>query len=173
MHSNSASPFTIQRRLPASASKASRSSRLKACHRRLAALCLMVVLAFGACALAGCQKSSPEPEEGASPYTHLEPDAAQELIESDADYVLVDVRQPLDYQYEHIAGAVNIPEDTLVDVAEEQLPDKDQTIIVYCDYGGVSKTAADELVEMGYTNVIDFDGMSVWEGETVRDESIQ
>lgn len=87
--------------------------------------------------------------------------------------VTVDVRQPLAYQYEHVVGAVNIPLDQMETSAADMLPDKDQTIILYCDYGGLSKQAAELLGGMGCTHLVEFDGMEVWKGETVLDESIE
>lgn len=61
----------------------------------------------------------------------------------------------------------------LEDLAPQQLPDKGQTIIVYCDYGGMSKKAAEKLAAISYTNVVEFDGMEVWNGETIHNKSVQ
>lgn len=105
-------------------------------------------------------------------YTHLSMEDAQAMIESGTpgeDYILLDTRQLNVYKHDHIPGAICIPDTeitSLPDDAEiEELPDKDQKIIVYCQFGGVSKVASEKLCDMGYTNVYEFDGMDYWEGE--------
>ena len=40
----------------------------------------------------------------------------------------------------------------------EQLPGKDSPIVPYCRSGGKSTTAAEDLVPLGYSNVIEVDG---------------
>lgn len=117
----------------------------------------------------GSQSTAGTPGE----YQHLSGEEVQQLLEADDTCALVDVRQPLAYQYEHIEGAVNLPQDQIADTAETMFPDKNQVIILYCDYGGVSKVAAEDMVDMGYTNIIEFDGLEDWPGETVIDESLK
>ena len=46
-----------------------------------------------------------------------------------------------------------------------ELPDKDQMILVYCRSGNRSKQAAEKLVALGYTNIIEFGGINNWPGE--------
>jgi rhodanese-related sulfurtransferase len=121
---------------------------------------------------AATEESAAEPAEDIT-YQHLSGEEVVALMESDDNAVLVDVREPLAYQYEHIVGAINVPQSKMAEQAESAFPDKDQTIILYCDYGGVSKIAAEDLVDMGYTNVIEFDGLEDWPGETEKDESIK
>ena len=38
-------------------------------------------------------------------------------------------------------------------------------ILVYCHSGNRSKQAAEKLVKLGYTNVIEFGGIKDWTGE--------
>ena len=40
----------------------------------------------------------------------------------------------------------------------DQLPDKGAAIVLYCRSGSMSTSAAEELVELGYTNVMEVDG---------------
>ncbi len=40
----------------------------------------------------------------------------------------------------------------------DQLPDKGAAIALYCRSGGMSTLAAEELVELGYSNVMEVDG---------------
>ncbi len=80
-------------------------------------------------------------------------------MESDNEFVLVDVLSPEDYNEEHIPGAINIPLEKLKDVASLQL-NKNQRIIVYADDHTTEKSnqAALVLEGMGYRKVSDFDG---------------
>jgi len=80
-------------------------------------------------------------------------------------HVLVDVRTPAEYEAGHIPTAINIP----VDVIGSRLPAiaKDTLIVVYCRSGNRSTTASKILMDLGYTNVVDFGAVSKWEGALV------
>lgn len=69
--------------------------------------------------------------------------------------VLIDVRSSIEYNQEHLNDAINISVEVIADEIEEEAPDKDTKIIVYCRSGQRSATAAQTLVDMGYTNVYD------------------
>ena len=79
-------------------------------------------------------------------------------------FMLVDVREEDDYDEGHIPGAISIPEEEIGDRASEELPDRDQLILIYgCD-DAQSQVAATALVKLGYTQVVYFGGFDVWEG---------
>ncbi|MCR5601365.1 MAG: ATPase [Ruminococcus sp.] len=63
-----------------------------------------------------------------------------------SEYILVDIRESSAFEYGHIDGAVNIPQDQL-ETAE--LP-KDRKIIVYCRSGIISGEAAGRLCDKGF-----------------------
>lgn len=69
--------------------------------------------------------------------------------------ILIDVRSSIEYDQEHLKDAINISVETIADVIEDKVPDKDAKIIVYCRSGSRSATAAQTLVDMGYKNVYD------------------
>jgi rhodanese-related sulfurtransferase len=81
-------------------------------------------------------------------------------------YVLVDVRSHAAYCDGHIPTAINIPSYGF----EDNLPttDKNALIIVYCQGGISSASAADTLKGLGYTNIVDFGGWPKWEGDLVK-----
>jgi len=55
-----------------------------------------------------------------------------------------------------------MPYGEITERAENELPDKEQTILVYCRSGRRSAIAAQTLTELGYTNVKDFGGIIDW-----------
>lgn len=98
----------------------------------------------------------------------IDADTAIEMMASGDPYVLVDVRTKEEYAEGHIEGAILLPLDQLETLAEEQLPDKDATILVYCRSGNRSAQASALLVELGYTQIYDFGGIMDWPGEIVK-----
>lgn len=67
---------------------------------------------------------------------------------------LIDVRTPSEFQYDHLKGAVNIPYNKIAEDIKYFVPDKEKTIVVYCQSGKRSDIALKRLKEMGYKNVI-------------------
>ena len=94
-------------------------------------------------------------------------DEAITMMESENDYIILDVRTPEEFADKHIPGAINIPNETIGAEEIPELPDKDQLILVYCRSGNRSKQASDKLVRLGYTNIVEFGGINDWLGETV------
>lgn len=76
----------------------------------------------------------------------------QQLRASEAP-VLVDVREPDEYEQGYIPGAVHIPRGYLEMRIEEKAPDRGAPVVLYCAGGVRSALAADTLQQMGYTNV--------------------
>jgi rhodanese-related sulfurtransferase len=60
-----------------------------------------------------------------------------------------------------------IPYDEIDSRAETEFPNKDMHILIYCRSGRRSAIAAQELIELGYTNVYDFGGIIDWPYTTV------
>lgn len=91
---------------------------------------------------------------------------AKKIMNTETDYVILDVRTQEEYCQGHIPGAVLIPDYEIETKAEEVLTDKDQLILVYCRSGRRSKNAAQTLVELGYTKIMEFGGIIDWPYET-------
>lgn len=80
-------------------------------------------------------------------------------------YVLLDVRQDMEYENAHIPGAKLIPLGELADRIGE-LP-HGKPLIVYCASGGRSMAAAALLDGQGRTGIVNMvGGMNAWEGHT-------
>jgi len=81
--------------------------------------------------------------------------------------LLVDVREPREYNAGHIQGAVNIPLGTLEKGCSGFK--RHDEILVICQSGNRSLTAYRKLKAMGFEAVRNVDGgMSRWAWETVR-----
>ena len=119
----------------------------------------MAALAFLGCAAPGEGKS----------YRQIGMAEAIAMMEEESGYIILDVRTPEEFAQKHIPGAINIPNETIGDAAIPELPDKEQLILVYCRSGNRSKQAAEKLVKLGYTNIVEFGGIIDWPGETVAE----
>ena len=93
------------------------------------------------------------------------------MMEEESGYIILDVRISQEYSEKHIAGAINVPNETIGSEEIPELPDKDQLVLVYCRSGNRSKQAAEKLVKLGYTNIVEFGGIHDWTGETVSGEA--
>ena len=82
----------------------------------------------------------------------IEPFEAPQEIEG-GDVVLVDTREPHEYQEAHLEGGKLVPPAMLADEIEAVAPDKSARTILYCRSGNRSGIAAAQMQAMGYTNV--------------------
>ena len=116
--------------------------------------------------LVGCASQSKE-----STYRQITMEEAVTMMQEESGYIILDVRTAEEYSEKHILGAINIPNETIGADDIPELPDKDQLILIYCRSGNRSKQAADKLVKLGYTNIVEFGGINDWTGETVSGAS--
>ena len=73
-------------------------------------------------------------------------------------HVLIDVREDREWQDGHAAGAVHLSKGVIERDIENEIPDKSETLVLYCGGGYRSALAADAIQKMGYTNAISLDG---------------
>ncbi|HFM3826857.1 TPA: thiosulfate sulfurtransferase PspE [Escherichia coli] len=66
---------------------------------------------------------------------------------------------PEQYQQEHVQGAINIPLKEVKERIATAVPDKNDTVKVYCNAGRQSGQAKEILSEMGYTHVENAGGL--------------
>ncbi|KAI4717376.1 hypothetical protein E4T48_06429 [Aureobasidium sp. EXF-10727] len=105
-------------------------------------------------------------------------DSVKQLTESpDASLVLIDVREPAEYEAGYIPGAINIPvgsaPDALFMPAHEfedkfgfEKPTADQELVFYCKAGVRSSAAAGLARQVGYQKVGEYRGsMLEWKGK--------
>jgi sulfur-carrier protein adenylyltransferase/sulfurtransferase len=80
--------------------------------------------------------------------------------------VVLDVREPDEYEQGAITGAVHIPRGTLESTVEGRMPDKSAPVVIHCASGVRSVFAAQTLSELGYENVVSMaGGFNKWKDE--------
>lgn len=67
--------------------------------------------------------------------------------------LLIDVRSPQEYNEGHLEGAIVLPDYEVRKKINMIVPDKNKTIVVYCDTGIRSKNVNRFLRKIGYINV--------------------
>ena len=92
--------------------------------------------------------------------------AAADDLRRQPGAVVLDVREPDEYEQGAIPGAVHIPRGTLEGSVEARLPDHDAPVIIHCASGVRSAFAAKTLTELGYTDVVSVaGGFNKWKDE--------
>ena len=117
---------------------------------------IVIVAAFFAYNTLGSSKNSSVLENVVSEGVKLvNPTEFSELIKK-GDGFLVDVHIP---EQTHIPGTdAFIPYNEVLSYTDQLPKDKNTPILVYCRSGSMSKTASQEIANLGYTNVYDLDG---------------
>lgn len=72
--------------------------------------------------------------------------------------ILLDVRSNQEFNEGHIQGAINIPEYEINTKIEKEIPDKQQLIVIYCQYGERSKRVYMKMKKLGYNNIYNLYG---------------
>ena len=103
-----------------------------------------------------------------SGYRHISMPEAVKMMKDEKNYIILDVRRPEEYAEGHIPGAINVPNEEIGEKDIPELPDKSQLILVYCRSGKRSKQAAEKLVKLGYTGIVEFGGILDWQGDIER-----
>ncbi len=67
--------------------------------------------------------------------------------------LVIDVREPAEWDAGHVVGAVHLPLGHLATRIDEVAPRRDAPVLVYCAVGARSARAASTMVELGYTRV--------------------
>jgi rhodanese-related sulfurtransferase/rubrerythrin len=100
-----------------------------------------------------------------TPVKSMNVDEAKKFIAErpEGDYTLLDVRQPGEYEGEHIPGAKLVPLPALNDGLRQL--DSQKPVLVYCAVGGRSLAAAQLLSGFGFQEVYNLQGgIKAWQG---------
>ena len=80
--------------------------------------------------------------------------------------VILDVREPDEYEQGALAGAVHLPRGNLESSIEGRIPDKSAHVVVMCAGGVRSAFAADTMQQLGYSDVASIaGGFNRWKDE--------
>jgi molybdopterin/thiamine biosynthesis adenylyltransferase/rhodanese-related sulfurtransferase len=89
-------------------------------------------------------------------------EAAQEI--EGGDVVLIDTREPHEFQEARIEGGKLVPPGLLADEIATAAPDKSARTILYCRSGNRSYKAAEQMEALGYTDVASMaGGILLWQ----------
>ena len=124
----------------------------------------LIFLLLAVMLLTACGQTEEKAQEAV--YVNITAQEAKEIMDTQKGYIILDVRTQEEYDQGHIPGAILIPDTEIEERAEDVLTDKDQLILVYCRSGRRSKLASEILVELGYTNIMEFGGIIDWPYET-------
>jgi sulfur-carrier protein adenylyltransferase/sulfurtransferase len=92
-----------------------------------------------------------------APVEEIEPFEAQQEIEG-GDVVLIDTREPHEYQEAHLENGRLVPPGLLRDEIAAAAPDKSARTILYCRSGNRSYKASEQMEALGYTDVASMAG---------------
>src|SRR5438093_6195809 len=96
----------------------------------------------------------------------VDPAGAETAIADRPGTVVLDVREPDEYEQGAPPGAVHIPRGHLESQVENRVPEHDAPIVVYCAGGTRSAFAARTLADLGYTDVVSMNGgFNKWKNE--------
>ncbi len=117
---------------------------------------LVLALLLSVSILAGCI-------EGEGNWNRVDVEEFHDLLNSDSNAFLLDVRTQSEWDEEHIAESYLIPHDQIDSRSSELPEDLDAPIYVYCRSGNRSQTASQSLIDLGYTNIIELKtGINGW-----------
>ena len=101
-----------------------------------------------------------------SEITEVDTATAQQRIEAGGNLVVLDVREPDEYDAGALPGALHIPRGHLESQVEGKILDKNASVVVYCAGGVRSAFAAQTLQQLGYTDVLSVaGGFGKWKDE--------
>lgn len=103
--------------------------------------------------------------ETKSRIREIDTDAAEAAI-AEPNTVVLDVREPDEYEQGALPNVVHIPRGHLESQIENRITDRDAQVVIYCAGGTRSAFAADTLQQLGYTNVASvIGGFNKWKNE--------
>ena len=122
----------------------------------------LIPILLSALMFTGCAGTS---NSQTNTYRSIAMDEAVTMMAQETGYIILDVRRPDEFAAGHIPNAINVPNESIGTSEIPELPDKNQLILVYCRSGRRSKEAAEKLVKLGYTSIVEFGGILDWKGE--------
>ncbi|MBT8393348.1 MAG: rhodanese-like domain-containing protein [Flavobacteriaceae bacterium] len=108
--------------------------------------------------------------------------SVQELAMPKTEAIILDAREPKEYEISHIKNAINIGYDNFnIKTVLDSILNKNELLVVYCSVGIRSEDIAEKLKKAGYTNVYNLYGgifewknndFDVYNSEGIKTENI-
>ncbi|KPA17253.1 Rhodanese-like domain protein [Candidatus Magnetomorum sp. HK-1] len=101
-------------------------------------------------------------------HTHLNTQEAKNIIDTNQELIVLDVREDYEYCEKHIPSAINYPWSSgMLMEKYHELPE-DKQILIICNSGSRSHSAANFLDSKGFSAIMDIEGgMSQWSWRTI------
>jgi len=124
----------------------------------------------------GCDSKSPKLDEANdnvnTAVSHLDAIGASQLLSSNPDIIVLDVRTPAEYADGHLPGkVVNVDFKADDFKAAAEALDRESRYLVHCRSGGRSTNSLEILKELGFKNLYHLDGgIIAWQesGESLK-----
>jgi rhodanese-related sulfurtransferase len=97
-------------------------------------------------------------DESKSKIKQLTTDQVMQKMQAGEKFHFVDCREDDEWREGYAKGAIHIGRGVLERDIEEEIPNKEEPIVLYCGGGFRSALAAESIQKMGYKNVISMDG---------------
>lgn len=128
---------------------------------------IIAILGAPLLVILGCSQSP----AGGTDVLQVDPSQAQSLIQdhqSDADFVILDVRNPEEFAAGHIAGAANVCFLCTTFADDLAALDKSKTYLVYCASGNRSGRATTQMDQQGILHLYNLTGgINQWKAEAL------
>ena len=94
----------------------------------------LVFLLLAVMMLTACGQDKENSQEAV--YVNITAEEAKQIMDTQEGYVILDVRTQEEFDTGHIPGAILIPNTEIADRVEQELPDKNQLLLVWQDTCG-------------------------------------
>ena len=123
---------------------------------------LVVLLLLAACSTPAPAETGAQADQAAAPaYTDISPQELNTMLEN-KDFLLVNTHIP--FEGDLPDTDLSIPYNEIEENLRLLPTDKDAKIVLYCRSDRMSREAADELSQLGYTNLYNLEGgFTAWQ----------
>jgi len=97
-------------------------------------------------------------KEAKSKIKHIKLADLKNMMKGKEPFILIDIREPQEFEAGNIPGSVNIPRGLLEFKITKKFPDREANIVIYCKNGGRASLAAQSLERIKYVNIRSVEG---------------